>query len=159
MANTVKNTIKTRRIAILAADGVDGQTLSAMKNELLKAGATTKLIAPKLGFIKSADGNTMKVDEAFFLATSVVYDAVYVAGGNRLADEAEAIHFVNEAYKHCKAIAAASGGADFMKKTYVDLSGEGVITGGNGNAVPRDFINAIAQHRFWSREEKSKVPA
>jgi len=159
MANTVKNTIKTRRIAILAADGVDGKAVSAMKNELEKSGATTKLIAPKLGFIKAADGSSLKADEAFFLATSVVYDAVFVAGGNGLADEAEAIHFVNEAYKHCKAIAVFAGGEDFLKKTYVDPASEGVITGGDGNAKPRDFVNAVAQHRFWSREEKSKIPA
>ena len=157
MANTVKDTIKTRRIAILASDGVDGKALAAMKNELEKGGATTKLIAPKLGPIKAADGGTLKADEAFFLATSVVYDAVFVAGGNALADEAEAIHFVNEAYKHCKAIAAFAGGAEFMKKTYVDPASEGVITGGDGK--PSDFINAIAQHRFWSREEKAKIPA
>ena len=159
MANTIKDTIKTRRIAILAADGVDGKVLSAMKNALEKAGATTKLIAPKLGMIKTADGNALKVDEAFFLATSVVYDAVFVAGGNGLTAQADAIHFVNEAYKHCKAIAVAGDGAEFLKKTYVDPASEGIFTTGNGNAASRDFINAIAQHRFWSREEKAKIPA
>lgn len=84
MANTIKNTIKTRCIAILAADGVDGKPLLAMKSALEKGGAKTKLIAPKLGLIKTADGGTIKADEAFFLATSVVYDAVFIAGGRAL---------------------------------------------------------------------------
>ncbi|MEO6051129.1 MAG: catalase, partial [Pyrinomonadaceae bacterium] len=159
MANTVKDTIKTRRIAILAGDGVDGKALGATKNSLENAGAVTKIIAPKLGPIKTAGGDPVKADEAFFLATSVVYDAVFVAGGNSLATDADAIHFVNEAYKHCKAIAAASGGADFLKKTFVDASSEGVITGGDVKSLIANFVDAVAQHRFWSREEKAKVPA
>ena len=159
MANTIKDTIKTRRIAILAADGVDGKALAAIKKSLENAGAVTKIIAPKLGPVKTAGGDSVKADEAFFLATSVVYDAVFVAGGNGLAAEADAVHFVNEAYKHCKAIAVSGGGADFLKKTFVDLSSEGVITGSDDKSLTANFINAVAQHRFWSREEKAKVPA
>ncbi|MEO6655889.1 MAG: catalase-related domain-containing protein, partial [Pyrinomonadaceae bacterium] len=159
MANTIKDTVKTRRIAILAADGVDGKALASMKRSLEKAGAVTKIIAPKLGPIKTDGGDPVKADEAFFLATSVVYDAVFVAGGKALVTEPDAIHFVNEAYKHCKAIAASTGGTDFMKETFVDTSSEGVITGADNKSLTANFIEAVAQHRFWSREEKAKVPA
>ena len=27
------------------------------------------------------------------------------------------------------------------------------------NGAAKDFIKAIAQHRFWEREKKNKVPA
>ncbi|MBC7900920.1 MAG: DJ-1/PfpI family protein, partial [Saprospiraceae bacterium] len=121
--------------------------------------AMTKLIAPKLGPVKTAGGGTVKADEAFFLSTSVVYDGVFIAGGKGLAAEADAIHFVNEAYKHCKAIAAIGSGMELLQKTYVDPDGEGIVTKGDGKTAARDFINAIAQHRFWSREDKSKIPA
>ncbi len=157
MANTVKDTIKTRCVAILAADGVDGQALASMKAALLKAGAKAKVIAPKLGTINAADGTAIKVDEAFFLATSVVYDAVFIAGGTRLADQPEAIHFVNEAYKHCKAIAATGDGSGLLAKTFVDTTADGIVT--DGKNLGKDFIAAISQHRFWSREEKAKIPA
>ncbi len=160
MANTIKDTIKTRRIAILASNGVDGSVVNSMRSELEKAGAVTKLIAPKLGTVKTSNGESLKADEAFFLATSVVYDAVFVAGGDDLAGEPDAVHFVNEAYKHCKAIAAASSSADFMKKTFVDLSADGVVGGReDSKKLTSDFISAISQHRFWSREEAGKVPA
>lgn len=160
MANTIKDTIKTRKVAILASNGVDGDLVTALRSELEKAGAVTKLIAPKLGPVKTSNGETLKADEAFFLATSVVYDAVFVAGGDNLAGEAEAVHFVNEAYKHCKAIGAASSVDVFMAKTFVDSAAEGVIApSGNGKGMASEFIAAIAQHRFWSREEISKVPA
>lgn len=159
MANTVKDTIKTRKIAILATDGVDGKALSAMKSALEKAGAGTKIIAPKLGNIVDASKTSIKVDESFLIATSVVYDAVYVAGGAGLANEPEAIHFVNEAFRHCKAIAASGDGVAFVKNLTFAGAADGdvaVILGGN---VTTDFINAIAAHRNWDREKARKVPA
>jgi len=159
MANTIKDTIKTRKIAILAADGVDGKSLTAMKNALEKAGAGTKIIAPKLGTIVDAAKTEIKVDESFLIATSVVYDAVYVAGGAGLANEPDAIHFVNEAFRHCKAIGASGDGAAFVKNLTFAGAADGdvaVILDGN---VSTDFINAIAAHRNWDREKARKVPA
>ncbi len=157
MANTVKTSIKTRCVAILAAEGVDAKALAAMQTALVKGGAKFKVIAPKLGTINASDGTAIKVDEAFFLATSVVYDAVYVVGGKGLSAQPEAIHFVNEAYKHCKPIAASGDGAELISKTFVDASAEGVVI--SDKNVTTDFIAAITRHRFWSREERSKVPA
>ena len=37
MANTVKDSAATRKVAILAADGVDGEAVAAMKQALLAA--------------------------------------------------------------------------------------------------------------------------
>ena len=159
MANTIKDTIKTRKIAILAADGVDGKSLSAMKTALEKAGAGTKIIAPKLGTIVNSAKTEIKVDESFLIATSVVYDAVYVAGGTSLANEPDAIHFVNEAFRHCKAIAAGGDGVAFVKDlTFAGAADDdiAVILGGN---VTNDFIRAIAAHRNWDREKARNVPA
>lgn len=49
MANTVKDTIKTRKIAVLAADGFDDTAFAAMKQALMGAGAQVKIVAPRLG--------------------------------------------------------------------------------------------------------------
>ncbi|MBW8332939.1 MAG: catalase [Prolixibacteraceae bacterium] len=171
MAGTVKDTIKTRQIAILAASGVDGDSLGAMKKALEDAGAQTKVIASHLGFIVSENGKQIKVDQSFLTAASVVFDAVYVPDGAKsaaaLKDEADAIHFINEAYKHCKAIAASGAGVEFIDATDVRYkpSGENKADKNpdtNGVLINRDvkeFINAIAQHRFWEREKTGKVPA
>ncbi len=170
MVNTVKDTIATRQIAILAADGVDEVSLTAMKKALEAACAQTKIIAPHLGFINSSNGKKIKVNQSFLTAASVVFDAVYVAGGGKsvaaLQDEPDAIHFVNEAYKHCKAIAGDGAGAAFILDTEAGAKvkkgkAEKVSTV-NGVVLdrnPKDFIKAIAQHRFWEREKPGKVPA
>ncbi|MCC8426321.1 catalase [Mucilaginibacter sp. UR6-11] len=156
MANSPKDTIKTRQIAVLATDGVNGDSLKAMKATLEAEGAQIKLIAPHGGFIKDSKGSDIKVDMSFLTAASVLFDAVYVpAGSTGLNTNVNAIHFVNEAYLHCKAVATDNDA--FLKETYVakKMNTPGVIVG----KAPKDFINAIAQHRFWEREKNDKVPA
>ena len=170
MANTAKDSIKTRKIAILAADGVDELSLSAMKEALEGAGAKTKIVAPFLGLIAGAGGKSIKADESFFTTASVLFDAVYVPDGlhaSALQGEPDAIHFINEAYKHCKAIAADGAGVKFLNATAAgtkiniqsDTEKSNTANGVVINGSPKDFINAIAQHRFWEREKPGKVPA
>ena len=45
---------------------------------------------------------------------------VYVPGGSAatLAEEANAVHFLNEAWKHCKAIAADASAKVILDETY-----------------------------------------
>lgn len=171
MADTIKDTIKTRQVAILAADGIDDDSLNTMKRALESAGAQTKIVAPHLGFIASANGKRIKVDQSFLTSASVLFDAVYVPDGGKsaalLQGEPDAVHFVNEAYKHCKAIAANGAGAKLIGISAVGakLQREGKTgekrfeAGVLIDCIPSDFIKAIAQHRFWEREKPGKVPA
>lgn len=161
MANTVKNTVKSRQVAFLVADGVDGKEVTKMKADLLAAGAQVQLIAPHLGKLKVTGGTDLEVDQSFLGAASVLFDAVYVPGGKAsvavLVKEPAALHFINEAYKHCKAIAVTGDGVSVLKATYLQTENNepGLLI----NKSSRDFINAIAQHRFWEREATDTIPA
>ncbi len=168
MAGTVKDTIRTRKIAFLAADGF-GADLAAMKKELTKAGAQVKIVAPRGGKLKGEGGEELAVDHSLLTTASVLFDAVYVPGGEKsvaaLKREAKALHFVNEAYMHCKAIAATGAGVDLLAASYLgalqDGAAAGVIadrTAKTGSAA-KAFVAAIAEHRHWSREAKDQVPA
>lgn len=171
MNNTRKDSIQSRCIAILAANGVNEASMKAMKGELERKGAQTKIIAPKLGSIKGDKGTAILVDMSFLTATSVVFDAVYVAGGeasiNALKAEPDAIHFIDEAYKHCKAIAADSDATEVLDQTFAaakmaagkEKALENGVIIGTGKAHIGNFVNAIAAHRFWHREENRNVPA
>jgi catalase len=179
MANTVKDSIKTRKIAILAADGFDDAAVSVMTRALQAAGAQAKIVAPRLGVLTGAKGAELMIDFSLLTASSVMFDAVYVPGGAQsvetLLKEPDAVHFVNEAYKHCKTIAASGEGAALLHASYVgaELSTEpdphslasstdpGLIVSPSANVrkVIDEFIAAIAQHRHWSREQKGQVPA
>eukprot|EP01098_Paradermamoeba_levis_P016119 TRINITY_DN8503_c0_g2_i1.p2 TRINITY_DN8503_c0_g2~~TRINITY_DN8503_c0_g2_i1.p2 ORF type:complete len:229 (+),score=2.03 TRINITY_DN8503_c0_g2_i1:183-869(+) len=165
MANPPKVGIKTRQVAILAADGVDVSALNAMKKALSAEKAIIALIAPRLGMLKTSTGETMKIDASLQTTASVLFDAVYVPGGKSsvksLLQEDEAIRFVHEAFMHCKAIAATGEGVDLLKAAATGgaeklLDSDGVITSldATDNELPQQFIEAIGQHRFWSREKK-----
>ena len=177
MANTIKNTIKTRQIAILAADGVNENLLATMKTALEKAGAKAIIISLKLGTIKADNGKEIKVGQPFLGAASVLFDAVYIPGGSKsiaaLSAEPAALHFINETYKHCKPIGADEEGIQLLRSSAVgavlkeeNFSDTNLIEMGliindkaKGNKSSNEFINAIAQHRFWNREKKMVVPA
>jgi catalase len=174
MANTIKNNIATRQIAILAADGVNAESLNAMKNALLEAGAVVEVIAPCQNYIISAGDEQIPVDKSFLTAASVFYDAVYVPGGTNsvatLEASPDAVHFLNEAFRHCKAIAADTEAMQVINATYFNkkiptvfndrsVLTEGIVISDNIEKLSSLFIVAIAQHRFWDRETARKVPA
>ena len=185
MATTVKEGIATRRIAILAADGVDDAALLGMKKRVTVAGAQVKVVAPRLGVLKGAKGLQVNVDFSFLTVGSVLFDAVYLPGGEpsveTLKGDAKALHFVKEAYLYCETIAATDAGIELLsaaqlgsnKKAKIKAEGvlqdvnkfmaydEGVIIGRGGqmSQVAATFIKAIAQHRHWDREAKGQVPA
>ena len=174
MANSFKNSIITRKIAILAADGVNEQSLKAMQKALQSEGAVVEVISTKLGYIVSEMNEEIKVDKSFLTAASVLYDAVYVPGGTNsvaaIEAEPDAIHFLNEAFKHCKAIAADVDALSVLKSTYFGAKIpeeyqktsemlEGVLISDNTDELATLFINAVAMHRFWKREKRDKVPA
>jgi catalase len=165
MENTVKNTIKTRQIALLAADGVDNTTFGAIRTRLEMEGATCHVISVKGGSIRTNTGNEILVDKSLLNAASVFYDACYVGAGeasaNALKADPRAIHFLNETYKHCKAIAAEKEGVRVVKATSIPFDSQNQTDDAFmflDKNVDR-FIAAIAQHRYWDREKTPLVPA
>ena len=164
MQNTIKNTIKSRKVAILAANGVDGKSLNTMKAALEDKGAVVEVVAPRLGQITAAGKEKITADQSFLTAASVLFDAVYVPGGEAsvkaIAAETNAVHFLNEAFKHCKAIAADQGAKTVLDATYFGTAKQpGLVIGGDAKKLATEFIAAIAQHRVWEREPSRKVPA
>jgi catalase len=164
MENTVKNTIRSRQVALLAADGVDDDSLGAMQQTLQKEGAMTKIVSINLGSIKTANGKSFKVDESLLTAASVLFDAVYIPSGQKsvkaFSGHPKAAEFIAEAYKHCKPMAANGHGKDLLLsqiETFTDQQNKDAYDDGIViDKSPAQFVKAIAQHRFWTREKKIK---
>jgi catalase len=164
MANTIKNTIKSRKIAVLAADGVNGEQVERIRNILLNQGAVVEIIAPRLGQVVASPGTSVKADKSLMTVSSVLYDAVYIPGTAKsikiLLENPDAAEFISQAYKHCKAIAFEPDALPLIKKTTIgeDLQKNpdlpGVIYNLKKQSSVGDlFVKAIKQHRFWEREK------
>ncbi len=153
----MKDTLKGRCIGILIADDSDGAPIKALRKAAIAAGASVKIIAPRIGGVRLSDGTHLDVDGQLAGTPSVLFDAVAVvlseAGARLLSSEAAAVDFVRDAFGHLKAIALDGGGRVLLKKAGV-ASDAGVFDSGD----TRTFI-AAAKTRQWSREAKLRTLA
>ncbi|WP_047544933.1 catalase [Psychroserpens sp. Hel_I_66] len=161
-ANTKFESIATRQIAVLVADGFSMSNFKSMKKALEKENAMVKIIAPHGGKIKCDEHMEHDVDAAIMTTESVLFDAIYIPGGKKsittLLEESKYKKFINEAFKHCKAIAADKEGEDLINETFVAnyKDDKAILI----NEKPQSFIDAIAKHRNWERMDiAAKVPA
>ncbi|VVO13269.1 Catalase HPII [Pseudomonas fluorescens] len=161
-ANLLSGDIKTRKVAILAADGVDGAAIAALKTALEAEGAHAKLLGPTSAPVTTSDGKSLAVDASMEGLPSVAFDAVFVPGGAKsvqaLSTDGVALHYLLEAYKHLKAIALHGEAKQLLDVLHLEADA-GLIVGGDAKAF-KAFLAAIAQHRVWDREPKAKgIPA
>lgn len=120
------DTIEPRRIAVLAADGVDVVGTQRFTERMTQYGAIVEVLAPVAGgTLRGGSGGELPVGRAFTTMASVLYDAVVVACGpdsvSTLAGDGYAVHFVVEAYKHLKPIGAYGAGIDLLRAARIEV--------------------------------------
>jgi catalase len=176
MASKPGTHVKTRRVAVLVADGVEPASVKRLMLDLASAGAVCKTVSHQLGSVSTAGGRQMPVDHTFCTMPSVMFDAVIVPGGaphiEALRGMGSAMHFVMEAYKHCKPICAINEGVELFAALGFALGKnlEVVATPAAGmviadsrkvidGQVSQDFIAAVALHRHWERLDVEGIAA
>lgn len=131
-------TIKSRRIAIIVADGFNLTQVNAIRAALKVGGATTWLIGPRRGQVYpdgvevGSEKGGVFADHHYEGQRSTLFDAFIIPGGAKhaqsLADNGRTIHWVREAFGHCKAIGAIGEGKShplepiFSPLTIADLT-------------------------------------
>jgi catalase len=153
----MKDTLKGRSIGILVADGSDGIAVKKIKKAASEAGATVKVVAPKVGGVKLADGSMISADGQLAGTPSVLFDAVAIIlsddGAKTLSAESSAIDFVRDAFGHLKAIAADKGAQTLLKFANIGRDA-GVV-----KADDHDAFIAAAKTRQWTREKSVRTLA
>ena len=147
----MKDTLTGRTIGILVADGSDGAVIKKIRKAATDAGATVKIVAPRVGGAKLADDSMLLADGQLAGTPSVLFDAIVVIlsdeGAKALSRESAAIDFVRDAFGHLKAIGVDKGGQALLKIANV-AKDAGVVDTNDRNA----FI-AAAKTRQWDREK------
>jgi catalase len=156
--------IRTRRIAIFVADGVDGAGAQALHAALAEQGAVPRYVGARLGAVETEEGDTIEVEATFETMPSVLFDAVAVPDGEAaaqaLGNVGHATEFLKDQYRHAKPILALGAGADLVAKAGIPAalpSGRpdpGMLVRRDGAAAKAiaDFVSAIARHRHHERE-------
>lgn len=153
-------TIESRMVAIICADGVSDAAVLAVKSALLRESAKGFIVAPYLGFVTTDADGQVAVDYSLLTASSVLFDAIYIAGGTGLeAGDGDIMDWVNDAYKHLKVIGASAEGIDILAKSAFaakikENPDKGIIMAEDtdGDKFTQTFIDAMRGHRIWERE-------
>jgi catalase len=155
------NHIKTKKVAILTAPGIDEKDAKRIHDYLTKNGAYVDYIGFHLD-------EGLSITQTYTTSSSVLYDGVYVPAGSPEAFESltstnamfpynEPSMFVLDAYRHGKPIAASGKEAyQFLKESKVPIYNDtteqvkfGVLT--TKDDIESKFKSALIKQRFWNR--------
>jgi catalase len=154
--------IRTRRVAIMVADGVDVAAAQAVHAALLAEGAVPRFIGPRLGTIRGGNGADLEVEISLETAPSVVFDALALPDGEATAQElakvGHALEFVKDTYRHCKPILAVGTAKRLLEAANLPPAlpngkpDPGLLVADSAEQGVLQFIEAIAKHRHWERQ-------
>lgn len=147
----MKDTLAGRVVGILIDEDSDAKTVKALSKAVEEAGATAKVVAPKLG-ITLNDGKKISADAQLAGTPSVIFDAIAVVlseeAATRLSKVGPAVDFVRDAFGHLKAIAFDAGGDVLLKAIGIEKDAAIVDV-----SKLKAFVSA-AKTRQWDREPK-----
>ncbi len=140
-----------RTIGIIADAGSDLAGVKQLVKAALKVGVTALVVAPVGGVLK-AGRQSVVVDRTLVTTRSVEFDAIVVAAGTTPTNDIKLVLLLQEAYRHCKAMAAWGDGSVILELAGVPSDGPGVSV---GDAVAKPFVDqlvtALGLHRAWDR--------
>jgi catalase len=153
MANT-KQIPKGSKVGVLVGHQFNGAEVMSVLEALKAEGAMPEIISDKLGKVKGMDGTELEVHHTVLTAESVLFDALYAAGGIMESRKfgKDAAYFIKEAYSHFKPIGATHEGKDLLKANGIGKS-PGVVIGGKlMKSFAIKFVEALSAHRHWDRQ-------
>ncbi|HET9266130.1 MAG TPA: catalase [Vicinamibacterales bacterium] len=156
--------IRSRRIALVVADGVDGAAATEAHETLAAKGAVPRFVGVKLGPVQSKPGKALDVEVSLEAAPSVLWDAAIFFDGERstkaLSASGHAIEFLKDQYRHCKTLLLFGSSSELLKRAGIppaltDGSADpGLLrhSGGEVRGALAAFAKALSRHRHFERE-------
>ncbi|RYF33968.1 MAG: catalase, partial [Comamonadaceae bacterium] len=164
MARPGDGSIRTRKVAILVADGVHGASVAAVQAALLAQGAVGRLVGPRIGGFTTAEGETIQADASLENEPGFLFDGLVLPDGEAAIETLAAIGhtdaFIKDQYRHCKTLMAFGASQSLLAEAKVEETlptGEadpGILLAdaADGEQAAQRFIQALALHRHPERE-------
>ncbi|MGY3267006.1 catalase [Lysobacter sp. HA35] len=164
LARPGDGSIRTRQIALVVADGVDGASVTAMQAALLDEGAVPRLVGPRIGPVRTSDGGVLDADASLENEPAFLFDAIVLPDGAGAVDtllaNGRTLEGLKDQYRHCKTILALGESQRLVAAAGLptDLPdgspdpGLLLMDGGDIDAALEAFVAAVAMHRHWDRE-------
>jgi catalase len=151
--------IEGRKIGIIADAGSDLAGVAALIKSAEGLGVTALVISPVGGFLK-AGRRKITVDRTLATARSIEFDALVVAGDTTPTRDIKLVVLLQEAFRHCKALAAWGDGAEVLKAARISARDPGVeVSESVDKAFTAQLVAALGLHRVWDRAPKVMASA
>ena len=133
--------------------GFDPKIKDKLVAAIAREKAKAAIVALRIKGEVDANGDLHAADMALRASPSVLFDAVIVLSGPdgdaQLSADSNAVSFLMDAERHCKAVGWA--GIPSLSGKAGIAEGEGLVAMNTKSGV-RDFVNAAKAGRFWARE-------
>jgi catalase len=153
--------IDGRKVGIIADAGSDLAGITTLVKSTAALGVTALVVAP-VGGVLEAGRRRVNVDRTFATTRSIEFDALVVAGGTTPTADIKLVVLLQEAFRHCKALAAWGDGAAVLKAARIPAKGPGIAVADSvDKAFTANLAAALGLHRAWDRAPKvmdSAVP-
>jgi len=153
--------VRSRKFAILVADGVDGDQVKTVQQALLDAGAVPRLMGVRIGPCTTAAGDMLDADVSVENEPGVLFDGLIVPDGeDRMAElrkDARAIDHLKDAYRHCKALLIFGNAGVLLETAGIprtlpdDSPDPGLVLAEDAEDAIAEYID-VAGRRHWERE-------
>ncbi len=162
MARPGDGGIRTRKVALLVADGVDGEAVAAIQSALLDAGAIGRVVGPRIGPVHTASGGMLQADASMENEPGFLFDALVLPAGDAAVEKLAAIghtmEFIRDQYRHGKTILALGAsqlllGTASIPMQLADGSADpGLLLADDAKQAIEPFFAAMGKHRHPQRE-------
>jgi catalase len=164
MARPGDGGIRTRKVAVLVANGAEGTSLQKVVSSLVAAGAVPRLVGARLGTCIGANGERFAVDATMENSPGFLFDALVLPDGaaavEALDADAHTLEFLRVQYWHCKTILALGASDALLAEAQIPMTlpdgsaDPGLIladAAGADEAITA-FIAAVGGPRHFARE-------
>jgi catalase len=166
LARPGDGSLKGRKVAILVAPGVEGESIAAAQAALLAQGAVARLVGTRIGRMPTASGDALDADCSLENEPGFLFDALILPAGDEavaaLAQDGHTMEFIKDQFRHCKTILALGDSRRLLLKAGLPLSMDKSLSQGGTGLIVADpgevdeaitaFMAGMAKHRHFGRE-------
>ncbi len=163
MGHPGDGSIRSRKVAILVADGADAKPVAALQAALLEQGALGRVIGVRVGPVRCAGGETLQADGSMENEPSFLFDALVLGGGEAAVQTLSNIglttEYIQNQYRHGKTILALGAASKLLQKASIPMelpdgaADPGLLLADDAAQGAQDaFFAALAKHRHPERE-------
>ncbi|MFC4409455.1 catalase [Chungangia koreensis] len=150
--SNTKKSPETRKVGVIVGNGYNSGEVDKVLNALKAAKVQPEIIGEMQGMVESVDGSKLEIEQTFSTTNPVLYDGLYVVGGDAEQPEMfrqQVLYFIEETYKHYKTIGISSNWATVIDRFTNEEPG--VVLAHDLPEFTNKFLDSIAEYRHWDR--------